>query len=180
MKCVHETMHHRKSTCTRCSCWCWRSSASFFQKSSLNIADVGPIGSATRQALLCMKSHQGTNSAKLLSMRKDGVIRLSETSHDADAVDVLVSDHVIDQFHFARKQFLQAVMDNLGRGHDFQTWNWSTRSRCLIPRICRSLEMSRSTATASVRWTYSLAIFPRSKPSKARQHNQAWLITTWL
>ena len=44
--------------------------------------------------------------------------------------------------------------------------------------------MSRSTATAyaSVRWTYSLAIFPRSKPSKApaRQHNQAWLITTWL
>ena len=27
-----------------------------------------------------------------------------------------------------------------------------------------------------------LAIFPRSKPSKApaRQHNQVWLITTWL
>ena len=29
-------------------------------------------------------------------------------------MDVLVSDHVVDQFHSARKQFLQAVMDNLG------------------------------------------------------------------
>ena len=86
----------------------------FFQKSSLNIADVGPMVSATRQALLSMKSHHGTNLAKLLSMRKDGVIRLSEASHDAEAVDVLVSAHVVDQFHSARKQFLQAVMDNLG------------------------------------------------------------------
>ena len=51
-----------------------------------------------------------TNFAKLLSMRKVGVIRLSEASHDVEAVDVLV----VDQLHSARKQFLQAVMDNLG------------------------------------------------------------------
>ena len=81
-----------------------------FSESSLNIADVGPMVSATRQALLSMKSHHGTNFAKLLSMRKVGVIKLSEASHDAEAVDVLV----VDQLHSARKQFLQAVMDNLG------------------------------------------------------------------
>ena len=83
----------------------------FFQRANLNVADVGPMVTASRQALLSMKEVHGTYLSEVLDKREDNLVRT--TASNGQHVDVPVPDRLLDSFHTARKQFLQAVMDNL-------------------------------------------------------------------
>ena len=89
----------------------WTKLSKFFQRANLNVADVGPMVTASRQALLSMKDVPGTYLSEVLDKREDNLVRTSASY--GHFVDVPVPDRLLDSFHTARKQFLQAVMDNL-------------------------------------------------------------------
>ena len=83
----------------------------FFQHANLNVADVGPMVTASRQALLSMKEVHGTYLSEVLDKREINLVRT--TASNCRHVDVPVPDRLLDSFHTARKRFLQAVMDIL-------------------------------------------------------------------
>ena len=88
----------------------------FFQKASLDVADVGPMVVSTRQAMQAMKTKPGNWYKELRSKRDDdtGVVALHTAGDEDEAtVAVAITDATLASFETSKNQFLQAASDNL-------------------------------------------------------------------
>ena len=83
-----------------------------FQKSNLNIADIGPLVTSARQSLQSLKTAPGSHLQSLMD-RYDDVAEEYRLETGETAITVRMTECSLLQSHSAANQFLQAVCDNL-------------------------------------------------------------------